>query len=48
VGGTTPALAVAVNAIVDALRDYGVTHMEMPVTAARIWSAIHQPGSKPS
>ena len=39
-GGTTPALAVIVNAIVDALRDYGVTHMEMPVTAASIWDAI--------
>ncbi|MDB5570996.1 MAG: carbon monoxide dehydrogenase [Hyphomicrobiales bacterium] len=40
-GGTTPALAVIVNAIVDALRDHGVTHMEMPVTAASIWEAIH-------
>jgi carbon-monoxide dehydrogenase large subunit len=39
-GGTTPALAVVVNAIVDALRDFGVTHMEMPATPARIWCAI--------
>jgi carbon-monoxide dehydrogenase large subunit len=39
-GGTTPALAVMVNAIVDALRDDGVTHMEMPVTAERVWQAI--------
>jgi carbon-monoxide dehydrogenase large subunit len=39
-GGTTPALAVMVNAIVDALRDYGVTHMEMPVTAERVWQAM--------
>jgi carbon-monoxide dehydrogenase large subunit len=39
-GGTTPALAVMVNAIVDALKDDGVTHMEMPVTAERVWQAI--------
>ena len=29
-GGTTPTLAVVVNAVVDALADYGVTHIEMP------------------
>src|SRR5205807_5978265 len=39
-GGTTPALAVVVNAIVDALGDYGVEHLEMPVTSERIWRAI--------
>lgn len=40
-GATTPALAVVVNAIVDALRDYGIAHLEMPVTPAKIWQAIH-------
>ena len=40
-GGTTPALAVVVNAIVDALAEYGVTHFEMPATAESIWRAIH-------
>ncbi len=39
-GGTTPALAVVVNAIVDALADFGVEHLEMPVTAERIWRAM--------
>jgi carbon-monoxide dehydrogenase large subunit len=39
-GGTTPALAAVINAVVDALKDYGVTHMEMPATAERIWRAI--------
>ena len=39
-GGTTPALAVVVNAIVDALGDYGVEHLEMPVTPEHIWRAI--------
>lgn len=41
-GGTTPALAVLVNAVVDALSDYGVVHVEMPVTAERVWRAIHR------
>jgi carbon-monoxide dehydrogenase large subunit len=39
-GGTTPALGVVVNAVVDALADYGVTHIEMPVTAEKVWRAI--------
>jgi aerobic carbon-monoxide dehydrogenase large subunit len=41
-GGTTPALAVVVNAIVDALTDFGVKHMEMPVTPERVWRAMSQ------
>ena len=41
-GGTTPALAVVVNAIVDALRDLGVRHVEMPATPERIWRAIRR------
>jgi carbon-monoxide dehydrogenase large subunit len=40
-GGTTPALGVVINAIVDALSEFGVTHMEMPATPERIWRAIH-------
>jgi carbon-monoxide dehydrogenase large subunit len=36
-GGTTPALAVIVNAVVDALAEFGVKHMEMPVTPERVW-----------
>jgi carbon-monoxide dehydrogenase large subunit len=40
-GGTTPALAVMINAIVDALRDFGVRHVEMPATPERIWRAMH-------
>ena len=40
-GGTTPALGVVVNAIVDALAGFGVTHIEMPATPERIWRAIN-------
>jgi aerobic carbon-monoxide dehydrogenase large subunit len=39
-GGTTPALAAVVNAVVDALADFGVTHVEMPVTPERVWRAM--------
>jgi aerobic carbon-monoxide dehydrogenase large subunit len=40
-GGTTGALGAVVNAVVDALAEFGVTHIEMPVTPERIWRAIH-------
>ncbi len=39
-GGTTPALGATVNAVVDALADLGVEHIEMPVTSERVWQAI--------
>ena len=39
-GGTTPALAAVVNAIVDALAELGVEHLEMPATPERVWRAI--------
>ena len=39
-GGTTPALGVVMNAIIHALSDYGVTHIEMPATPERVWRAI--------
>ncbi len=40
-GGTTGALGAVVNAVVDALAEFGVTHIEMPVTPEKIWRAIH-------
>jgi carbon-monoxide dehydrogenase large subunit len=39
-GGTTPALAAVINAIVDALAEFGVEHIEMPATPERVWRAI--------
>ena len=39
-GGTTPALGAVVNAIVDALAELGVEHIEMPATPERVWQAI--------
>lgn len=46
-GGTTPALGVVINAIVDALAEFGVTHIEMPATPERVWRAIHRNGAGP-
>ena len=41
-GGTTPALAAGVNAIVDALADYNVEHVDMPATSEKIWRLIRE------
>jgi aerobic carbon-monoxide dehydrogenase large subunit len=46
-GGTTPALAVVVNAVVDALSDFGVRHVEMPATPERIWRAMRGKPARP-
>jgi carbon-monoxide dehydrogenase large subunit len=46
-GGTTPALGVVINAVVDALADYGVRHVEMPATPQRIWRAIREAQDSP-
>jgi carbon-monoxide dehydrogenase large subunit len=45
-GGATAAPPAIVNAICDALLEYGVRHIEMPATPERIWRAIrdHQTG----
>ncbi|WP_431268993.1 xanthine dehydrogenase family protein molybdopterin-binding subunit [Dankookia sp. P2] len=36
--GSPPAV---INAVVDALQDYGVRHIEMPATPAKIWNIIN-------
>ena len=36
--GATPAI---VNAVVDALAPYGVTHLDMPLRPEKIWKLIH-------
>ncbi len=45
-GGTTPALGAVTNAVVDALAEFGVTHLDMPLTQEKIWRAIR--GKLPS
>ena len=39
--GTTGALPAVMNAVNHALRDYGTRHLEMPLTAERVWRAIN-------
>jgi aerobic carbon-monoxide dehydrogenase large subunit len=41
-GGTTPALAVIVSALVDALKNYGIRDIRMPATPFAIWTLIQE------
>jgi carbon-monoxide dehydrogenase large subunit len=45
--GTTPAPAAVMNAIVDALRPYGIRDVRMPATPSRIWRALRDARSAP-
>lgn len=36
--GSTPAIA---NAVMDALKPFGVTHLDLPLTSQKVWNAIH-------
>lgn len=44
-GGAAVAPAAVANAIVDALSEYGVTHIELPATPERVWRAMRARGS---
>jgi carbon-monoxide dehydrogenase large subunit len=39
--GTIAAPPTVVNAVLDALHDLGVYHLDMPLTPARIWEAVN-------
>jgi carbon-monoxide dehydrogenase large subunit len=41
-GGITPALGVIINAVVDAVADLGVSHIDMPASPERVWRAIQE------
>jgi aerobic carbon-monoxide dehydrogenase large subunit len=38
--GCSGGLPTVANAVIDALADFGIKHLEMPMTASRIWQAI--------
>jgi len=40
--GTIGAAAAVMNAVVDALSEHGITHLDMPATPERVWRAIRQ------
>jgi aerobic carbon-monoxide dehydrogenase large subunit len=44
--GTSGGLPAVANAVVNALSDYGIRHLEMPMTPARIWQAIEEAKGK--
>jgi carbon-monoxide dehydrogenase large subunit len=39
--GTIGVMPALVNAVMNALRPYGVRHLDMPLTAEKIWTAIN-------
>jgi len=43
-GPTTASPPTVINAVLDALAADGVTHLDMPLTPARVWSAIREAG----
>ena len=43
--GTIASTPAVVNAVVDALRPFGVTDIRMPATPERVWRAVHSGGS---
>ncbi len=45
-GGTTPALAAVINAITDALKEYGVRDITMPATPLAVWQAMNRARSR--
>jgi carbon-monoxide dehydrogenase large subunit len=44
--GCSGGLPTVMNAVVDALSEYGVRHIEMPATPQRIWQTIQAAQSK--
>jgi carbon-monoxide dehydrogenase large subunit len=40
--GCAGALPSVMNALVDALSEYGINHIDMPATPERIWRAIRE------
>jgi carbon-monoxide dehydrogenase large subunit len=44
--GTSGGLPAVANAVIDALLDFGIRHLEMPMTASRIWQAIQDAKAK--
>ena len=42
--GTIASSPTVVNAVIDALRPFGVDYIDMPLTPMRVWQAIHEGG----
>jgi len=46
--GNVGALPAVANALVDALSEFGIKHIEMPATPERVWRAMQRRGSGPA
>jgi aerobic carbon-monoxide dehydrogenase large subunit len=46
--GNVGALPAVANALVDALSEFGIKHIEMPATPERVWRAMQRPGALPT
>ena len=44
--GCAGSLSTIVNAVVDALSDYGIKHIDMPLTSERVWRSIQEAKTK--
>ncbi len=44
--GCAGALTSVMNAIVDALSEFGIRHVDMPATPERVWRAIQEARAK--
>ena len=44
--GCVAAPPVIVSAVCDALKSFGITHIDMPLTPPKVWRAIHDARSK--
>jgi carbon-monoxide dehydrogenase large subunit len=42
--GVAGALPSVMNAVVDALREFGIDHVDMPATPSRVWRALREAG----
>jgi len=46
--GCSGSVPTVINAIIDALAEYGVRHIDMPATPQRVWQTIQNAPSKPA
>jgi carbon-monoxide dehydrogenase large subunit len=40
--GCTASIPALVEAVLDALRPFGISHLDMPLTPVKIWSALNE------
>jgi carbon-monoxide dehydrogenase large subunit len=46
--GVAGSLPSAVNAVLDALAEHGISHLDLPMTPERVWAALRRAGQRPT